>query len=290
MAAAKSAKEPERFGDIVVVGGGCYGAFYVRQLGRAAAAGAVTWERLLVVDKDPACFVAREPGAGVPEHPMPPPRMVIQDWGKFFDGWIPLPAGYARDAIVPSPLMPHLFFEYLARRAAVRGPARTIERVALGDSVGTPWEKTAPDNTSYLSHATWTCPINCIEPHICPHTKGVRDWTMPDTLAVWVELQRSEGKPLVGPFTFQCTHRAYGVGMVDKEPIRRADEAIRVAEESGPVRALIATTSHCHGAAAVLSIGPEVGSGEDLETSATIYEIPRRPRRRNWRPRRKRNQ
>jgi hypothetical protein len=221
---------------------------------------------------------------------MPRARIVTMDWGKFLDGWLPLGAGFGRDAIVPSPLMPHLFFEYLARRATMRSPGRVVERVPLGSAVGTPWEQAAPDGTSYVSHATWKCPINCIEPRICPHTKGDRDWTMPDTLAVWAELQRAAGRPLLGPFTFQCTHRAYGVGMVDKEPIRRADDAIRAAAEQGPVRALIATASHCHGAAAVLSIGPLGTARAEVESPAAIYEIPRRPRRRNWRPRRKRKQ
>src|SRR5215210_128458 len=47
------------YGTIVVVGGGCYGSYYVRQLSRAAEAGALTWERLVVVDRDPNCRVAR---------------------------------------------------------------------------------------------------------------------------------------------------------------------------------------------------------------------------------------
>ena len=50
----------QRFGDIVVVGGGCYGSYYVRQLRRARAAGAVAWDRLLVVDHDPGCAIAAD--------------------------------------------------------------------------------------------------------------------------------------------------------------------------------------------------------------------------------------
>lgn len=257
MADDRSAERPiDRYGDIVVVGGGCYGAYYVRQLGRAAAAGAMQWERLLVVDRDPVCFVAREPNAGVPDHPMPRPRLVAMDWNAFFDGWMPLADTSARDAIVPSPLMPHLFFEYLARRARQCWPGRDIGRAPLPERVGTPWERAAPDGTDYVSHATWMCPVNCIEPRICPHTRDVRDWSMPDTIAVWGELRRAAGDDMLGPFTFPCLHRAYGVGMVDKAPILRAERAIMSAAEAAPVRALIATTSHCHGAAALLSIGP----------------------------------
>jgi hypothetical protein len=44
--------------------------------------------------------------------------------------------------------------------------------------------------------------------------------------------------------------------MVDAAPIRDAERAIMAAGEAGPVRALVATASHCHGAAAMLAIGP----------------------------------
>jgi hypothetical protein len=238
-----------------VIGGGCYGAYYVRQLSRAAAAGAVQWNRVIVVDRDAHCRVSHE-AVDAPAHTLTPPEIVVSDWGDFLDGWIPAAETSVPDALVPSPLMPHLFFEYLSRRAVSRWPSRTVARAALAAPVGTPWEQAAPDGTSYISHATWTCPINCIEPDICPHTKDVRSWTMPDTLRAWVEGETGSGDAMRGPFTFHCTHRAFGVGMVDKRPIREADDAIAAAGRAGPVRALVATASHCHGAAVVLAIGP----------------------------------
>ena len=50
----------QRYGTIIIVGGGCYGSYYLRQLRRAAVAGAIAWKRLVVVDRDPACRVARD--------------------------------------------------------------------------------------------------------------------------------------------------------------------------------------------------------------------------------------
>ena len=54
-----------RYGTLIVVGGGCYGSYYVRQLGRARAAGALAWERLIVVDRDSGCRIATERSAGL---------------------------------------------------------------------------------------------------------------------------------------------------------------------------------------------------------------------------------
>ena len=58
-ASAARQRPVQRFGRIVIVGGGCYGSYYVRQLGRAQRAGAADWDELIVVDRDPACSVGR---------------------------------------------------------------------------------------------------------------------------------------------------------------------------------------------------------------------------------------
>src|SRR5215207_7544434 len=97
----------QRFGRIVVVGGGCYGGYYVRQLGRAARAGAVEWRSLVVVDRDPACTVALLADAERP----PRLEVVASDWREFFATYLAAATtaeASADDAIVPSPLMPHL--------------------------------------------------------------------------------------------------------------------------------------------------------------------------------------
>src|SRR3954462_15001011 len=94
------------FRDVGIVGGGCYGAFYTGQLLRAAERARVRFRQLLVVDRDPQCRVAREIGQveGV--------TLVTQDWGEFFDQYLTdaasIPESGTGDAIVPSPLMPHL--------------------------------------------------------------------------------------------------------------------------------------------------------------------------------------
>ena len=60
-ASADARRPAQRYGRIVVVGGGCYGSYYVRQLRRAERAGAIAWDELVVVDHDQACAVAALP-------------------------------------------------------------------------------------------------------------------------------------------------------------------------------------------------------------------------------------
>src|SRR5919107_3013740 len=102
------------FRDIVIVGGGCYGTFYAGQLARAHARGRLSYRRLLVVDRDPNCQLTRELDKDASR------QLVVREWGDFFDEYLSgtsIPSiGSPGDAIVPSPLMPHLMYEWLVRR------------------------------------------------------------------------------------------------------------------------------------------------------------------------------
>jgi hypothetical protein len=254
------------FGTIWIVGGGCYGSYYARQLGRASAAGAISWDRLAAVDRDPACQLATAVAAGSGE--FPPLEVLRADWGDFFDAELTAaaeriaeapeapraaPASGARalagadDAIIPSPLMPHLLFEWLERRARRRWSEASVSRRPVSEAIGVPWERLAPDGTRYVSYADWTCPINCIEPARCPHTRGERDWSLPQTLHRRAQAVVRGSSPEARIVTFHCTHRVYGVGMIDVADVLRADRLVQ-ANGVGELDLLVGTTSHCHGA------------------------------------------
>jgi hypothetical protein len=248
----------QRYGTIVVVGGGCYGSYYVRQLGRAARAEALVAERVLVVDRDPACRVAMElassPSANV--------EVVVAEWPTFFDAYLGDAAargekdvGTAPDAIVPSPLMPHLMFEWIERRARARWPSRAIETRPLEPPSGIPWQRRGADGTQYVSFAEWVCPVNCIEPELCPATRGPRSWSMPPAVRQATEEARRNGRNLAGPVIFHCQHRAYGVGMFDTREVVAGDALVQRAGAAGAAEVLVGTVSHCHGALTVLAIG-----------------------------------
>ena len=249
----------QRFGTIVVVGGGCYGSYYVRQLGRAMRAGAVTWDRVCVVDRDPACRVALEIPT-LAESTTPAIDVVVSDWTLFFHQYLAGASQHresaALDAIVPSPLMPHLMFEWLRARAMERWPDRIIATRPLERTPNVPWQRAAPDGTHYVSFAEWMCPINCVEPPLCPEISGPRTWSFPPALRAYVDEERRRGAPLVGPVIFHCRHRAYGVGMFDTRDVVAADDVVREAGLLGAADVLVGTVSHCHGAINRLVVGP----------------------------------
>lgn len=266
----------ERYGTIVIVGGGCYGSYYVRQLQRAVTAGALSCMRLLVVDRDPRCRVAIElerdaHGDGRDAMGLQP-EVVAREWRDFFRDYFERAAlgGAAaeRDAIVPSPLMPHLMFDWLLDRARERWPGRLVESRALRHEPSMPWQQAAPDGTHYVSFAEWMCPINCIEPALCPVIRGPRTWSMPPAVRAYVAAERTRGHDLTGPVVLHCRHRAYGVGMFDTREVLDADRLVAEAGRARAVEVLVGTVSHCHGALSILAVGAPVAEPERLRNSS----------------------
>jgi hypothetical protein len=251
-------------GDVVIVGGGCYGTFYAGQLQRARERGAAAWHRLLVVDRDPRCRAATELARA------PDVELVVQPWDAFFDGYLAAPDRRpAPAAIVPSPLMPHLMFEWLLRRAKARWPGREVRPAAVPVGPGTPYDTQAPDGTRYVSFADWLCPTHCIEPATCPVIRAPRTWEMGDAMeALTQRLNRDH--PTAGPVLFTCRHRVYGVGMFDVATVLAGDDLVaRAGAGDQAVDVLVGTISACHGAASLLHLGQQRSPTAPPHTGST---------------------
>lgn len=246
-----SAPAPQRqtaLGDVVIIGGGCYGSFYTGQLLDGRARGLLSFGRLLVVDRDPGCRVAQErPG-------VPGVEVVVRDWSLFLDEYLRDRGAAEGDVIVPSPFMPHLFREWLLRRGGARWPGRALSTGPLADEVGTPYERPGGDAASYLSWADWICPTHCTEPALCPAIRAPRTWAMEETLTDF-----AARRGLSGPLLFEVRHLAHGVGGFATAEVLSSDARLAEIGDRGPAEVLVATASHCHAAAGVIRLGPLAG-------------------------------
>lgn len=251
----REARAPQIFGTIIVVGGGCYGSYYVRQLRRASETDAIRAERVIVVDRDPNCAVASD----LSQASVVRVDLVVREWREFFEHYLSEasldPERTANDAIVPSPLMPHLMGEWLVGRARQEFADRVSTRPfdAVPD---VPWERAGVDGTHYVSFATWMCPINCVEPRTCPHTKDERTWSMPQRVAEHAASLQAPGRRTESAVLF-CRHRAYGVGMFDTREVLDAERKISAVGIGGAADVIIGTVSHCHGALTRLVIAAD---------------------------------
>lgn len=249
--------DPGVMRDVVVVGGGCYGTFYAGQLAKARERGKARFRRVVIVDRDPACRAQVELGPGDDR------AFVIRDWSVFFHEFlgnaVPARPEEPQDYIVPSPLMPHLMFQWVLARARERWPGRDIGVAPVPGTLGTPYDRAAPgpDWTRYVSFADWVCPTHCIEPAVCPAIGGARTWEMADAVQALGQRLRAAGEPVHGPVLFVCRHHVFGVGTFPVQAVLDGDAIVAGAGESGaPAAVLVATISSCHGAVNLLGLGP----------------------------------
>jgi hypothetical protein len=240
-------------GEVVIIGGGCYGSFYLGQLAKARAAGVATWTRLLVVDRDAQCRAATSIAS------VPDAELRVVEWAPFLEAWLDASARTADDRIVPSPLMPHLMASWLEARARERWPERDVRMVPAEAELGTPFDRLHPgDGVRYVSFADWLCPVHCIEPARCPAIRAPRQWEMSDAVTAWTTARRRE-HPTAGPALFACRHATYGVGMYAAtlafEALAALDAEVDAHAQGADL--VIGSVSACHGAVGVLRVGPE---------------------------------
>jgi hypothetical protein len=246
-------------GDVAIMGGGCYGEFYLSQLQSARAKGAANIRRILVVDHDPECQAATLAAVDGVE-------LVTEEWGAFLDRWLD-PGERDHDGlvdtIVPTPLMPHLMAQWLERRAQLRWPEREVSLVPVQTPLGTPYDRLHTDGVRYVSFADWLCPTHCVEPLLCPAIKAPRTWEMGDAVTEWTGGLRAD-RPTAAPALFTCRHAVYGVGMY---PTRAAfdgfDAFITIASSPAGGDLAIGSVSACHGAIALLRVGAERSRGSN---------------------------
>src|SRR5256885_9340637 len=91
-------------------------------------------------------------------------------------------------------------------RARERWPGRPVDVAPVPDTLGTPYDRTAPapDHTRYVSFADWICPTHCIEPAICPAIGGTRSWELGDAVRALAGRLRAAGHTFHGAALFLC--------------------------------------------------------------------------------------
>ena len=225
----------------IVFGGGCYGSFYARQLIRAADAGTAVGE-IIIVDHN------ESPPARQLDSPLL--TFAAQDWDGFCDQYFGTLSPSASDHIVPPPFTPHLALRWLLRTVPRDRPDVSWELEPFMRLPGTPYQRQQPGGPLTLSHADWTCPVHCVEPALCPVTKGPRYWDLADTVTLWADALSDARQSVQQIHLFQCLHFTHGVGTYPAARVVAARRSLAAAQvrPGEPARFLVGTVSRCHGA------------------------------------------
>jgi hypothetical protein len=223
----------------VVLGGGPIGTASARQLLRAVAAGRLATERIVVIDRDAQCEAARLDDGRV--------EIAVADW----NAWLEAHADAVGPAahLVPYHWAPHVLVNWLSAEVVRAGGS--AHRGGEVPKVGVPVDRATRDGDRALSYATWLCPPTCIEPALCPHTRGPKDWSLAGDLA------RPQADPgLHEPIVFRCLHLVWGVGTIPMSDILGARDRVVAGIAGRTRRYLVATSSHCHALATMVEVGP----------------------------------
>ncbi len=280
----------------IVIGGGCYGLYHTRQLSKAIQKGKLPLDsQLIVVDRNLEPRVKKE----FPDQPNL--SFIQKDWQSFllafFDNLALFNPVTDLDQvqIIPPPFAPHLYFDWLRfstrQKLIEMGLAEIqVQREGFEYKMQLPYEFSDKTGNHFLSRAGWTCPATCIEPHLCPAVKGVRDWDLEEDLRNFVngklvkpsisarsQLEMAKlnngGKGLIdlephfeAVETFLCHHFIFGIGAIAGRKFLEARERmLRLALSLGPekkeARVAVGTLSHCHGVVATLYFSFNSGSG-----------------------------
>lgn len=231
-----------------IAGGGCYGSYYVRQLDRARERKKLDVTEIVVVDKNPQCAVAKDLSsvAGA--------RLEVCDWLDFGEVLWKNRKTFRGDMWVPTPLGPHIIYHWIKKQWE-RESGQPFSPVAYsGPKPELPFAETLASGSLVLSHAPGICPVNCVEPKLCPLTKDNRDWEMKDTVRKLVAEKVGEhGIEAVGVFV--CQHHAHGVGTIPLTALFDEWEMIHSRLSERNVSKIgVATVSSCHGILDVLEL------------------------------------
>jgi hypothetical protein len=244
--------------------------------------------QLIIVDRNV------RPQAMVEHSDKPCFSFVQSDWQAFLQDFFSDPACYNpaidgdRVQIVPAPFAPHLFFDWLcfSTRQRLEELGRTnlvVEQETFDHKMNLPYEYTDSQGTHLISRAGWMCPVGCIEPHLCPAVKGVRDWDLEEDLrnfetgqlvkpsqsaaAKLAEANLPNGvtkTPLTPNYfalieAFTCHHFSYGISTTPARQlfearVRLVDLALSLSPERPEARAAVGTISHCHGVVSTVRV------------------------------------
>ena len=157
------------------------------------------------------------------------------------------PAWAANDAIVPSPLMPHLMAEWLVERARRRWPTGRWYAPLAGEPA-VPWQRAGCRRHALRELRGPGRARSTASSRASVRTRAAR---VRGACRSRSRTTRARDATQVGKLNAAvlfCRHRAYGVGMFDTRRGTRGRRLDRVDAANDAAEFVIGTVSHCHGA------------------------------------------
>ncbi len=233
------------YDSIYILGGHKLATSYFEKLTRAKAQKQIDFQNLYCVTDDPQAFIYQHAAKQ---------SVVPQSFADFIKKFVLEKPIAANDALVPDHTAKHVMLQACLKIVETDFKTLKAKLTPLKSGFNTPFlHKSENDALWAVSYATWTCPPDCDEPSVCPHTAAKRDWDFNASLKnLYVELKSQN----VACYDFACETLFAEICHLPLVGIRTKflgfkKELASVTEEK---KFLVATHSHCHGIMGLFSV------------------------------------
>lgn len=209
---------------------------YYKKLAKARSSRALSCHQLVLIDPNPKAVGVKQLENG--------DLFIEKTYSDFVISYLQNQNGaHPDDILVPDHTAKHVMFQVFWDLVQTSFPGLTLSSKALNLNLNTPFEYKSEDGAHWaLSYAKWTCPPDCDEPNICPHTKNKRTW----------DFNQSLSEPPLDPLTkysqFSCQQLLGEISYIPfLKIIKETSELIYGIQQNTIRAACVATHSHCHG-------------------------------------------
>lgn len=149
------------------------------------------------------------------------------------------------DTLVPDHTAKHVFLQVFLDVTEKKFPQLQTFPVAFKSDFTTPFLKKSDDESVWaVSYATWTCPLDCDEPEICPHIEDTRSWDFNKSLTKLFLEQSTD----TSCYRFSCARLIEEISHIPMKKIQNdIFNYLHTLEKTPPQKVIVATHSHCHG-------------------------------------------
>lgn len=231
--------QKNKAGPVYILGGHKLACSYFEKITQAKAECALgdsplAFSQAFLIDADSQCLAALDHTSSFIEKS--PSQFILDDLFSNFQN---------PDAVlVPDHTAKHVMLQACLGLVEKKFPTLKIKLSALSSSFQTPFLHKSEANAIWaMSYATWTCPADCTEPKICPHTEGPRDWDFNESLKTLYD-----SLPSTCIYDFACQPLLAEIAQIPMRVIRQEmSRFIDDVQNHKAKKFLVATHSHCHG-------------------------------------------
>lgn len=221
--------------NIYILGGHALSFGYYQTLSQAIRQGKISCHQLIMIDPSTDCHAIKEGD---------PSAVITKSYSQFIIDYLKTPQEYhPEDVLVPDHTAKHVLLQVYLDLIQQSFPHLKVAPEPIESSFQPPFLHKSDDQSHWaMSYATWTCPVDCDEPLICPHTKGSRDWEMGQS----IESLHQNSQTFL--HRFACEAFVNQISKIDMTTIiQKTSEFMQSIQSDLPKTYMVATHSHCHG-------------------------------------------